>query len=143
MNTRSTRGSRTLDPRPVRAVGDGDRRWRRRLRLRPGWQRCYRSVVFFAGLLLVLAAAALWLFSVLLMLPLVLAGLWLWATEFGWGRRLFEAVRDRARRLRRRATAHPTRWALLTSGGLAAGGATAWALGRFQLLDRAMTAVGL
>ena len=143
MASRTRRGSRVCSPTVGEPAGDCGPAWRERLRRRPGWQRCYRAGVFAAGLVLVVLAATLWALSVLLMLPLVLAGLWVWSTEFGWGRRLFEAVRKRARRLRARVTARPARWVLITLGGLAAGVAGSWALGHFRLLNRVKTAIGL
>ncbi len=143
MVSRTVHGSR-----PVSCAVDGDGgsarpAWRERLRLLPGWQCCYRALVFLAGLLLVVVAAALWVFSVVLSVPAALAGLWIWSTEFGWGQRLFRAVRARARRLRSRVGARPARWSGGTLFGVGGGAAAWWAAAHLHLLDRIRTAVGL
>ncbi len=123
--------------------GDAGTGWRERLRHKPRLLRCYRGSVFVAGLVCVAAAAVLWTLSLLLALPPAFAGLWLWATEFAWGRRLFHGFRKRARLLWRRAKARPRRWGALTVGGLLTGAGASWAVVEFGLLNSVTAAVGL
>ena len=117
--------------------------WRARLRRRPWVGPCFRGSVFAAGLVLVLAGGSAWLFSTLLTLPLVLAGLWIWSHEFRWGHRLFRAFLRYARGLWDRCRARPVRWTALTVLGLAFGGGVAWAAAHFDVLGRVLAAVGL
>lgn len=121
----------------------GNVRWHDRLRRAPGARACWRGAVFVVGLLLVLAGSAMWAFSILLTLPPVYAGVWIWSTEFAWGRWLLDAVKGRARRLWSRVRAHPLRWVALTAAGACGAAATHAAVGRFDLMEKATTAVGL
>ncbi|WP_200936369.1 hypothetical protein [Marmoricola sp. Leaf446] len=86
-----------------------------------------RSGVFALGLALVLAGCALWIFSGLLTVPLVFAGLWVWSWEFAWARRLLHGfrswVRSRVRGIRER----PRRWAAMTVTTLAVTAGCYWA----------------
>ncbi len=130
----SGRASRPRDPRHG---------WRAWLRRKPAVGPCFRFGVFLAGLVLVLAGAALWLFSALLTLPPVLAGLWIWSKEFHWGHRLFHAFLHRARRVWASVRVRPLRWSVLTAVGVASGAGGSWAIGHFHLLHRATHALGL
>ncbi len=117
--------------------------WRERLRRFPVRNRCYRGLVFIGGLVLVVVGGVLWMFSVVLMLPVALAGLWLWSTEFLWGRRLFRAFVGWGRRLWKRIKARPRRWTMITLASIATGALAYWLIGRSGLLEHARTAIGL
>ncbi|MBB3085345.1 PGPGW domain-containing protein [Geodermatophilus sabuli] len=125
-------------PRPV---APGSRR--DRLRSHPSLATAYRVTVFVAGLLCVLLGVALTVLPGPLTIPPVLAGLWVWSTEFEWARRLFAAFRRKARDAWRHARQHPVSSAAVTLGGLAAAGVVLWAVGRFDLVDQATTALGM
>lgn len=124
-------------PRPVRPGS-----WRDRVRRQPGLATVYRVSVFVAGLLLVLVGVALAVLPGPLTIPPVLAGLWVWSTEFDWARRFFATFRRKARDAWRHARRHPVSSAVVTLGGLAAAAAVFWAAGRFDLVERATTALG-
>lgn len=117
--------------------------WRDRLRRVPGWGHCFRGGVFLGGLALLVAGAAAWMLTALLTMPLVFAGLWLWASEFEWGRRIFHAFVRRGRRMLKDVAARPRRWAGVTVTGLAAGAGAYWVIGRYDLVSAALGAVGL
>ncbi len=102
--------------------------WRASLRRKPLFDRCYRCGVFVVGLLAVLLGGALWLLSVLLAAPAVLAGVWLWSREFHWARRLLGVLSRYGKRLSARVRRRPLRWALITAAGLAVGAGTCWAV---------------
>nr|WP_239521725.1 PGPGW domain-containing protein [Geodermatophilus sabuli] len=102
----------------------------------------YRVAVFVAGLLFVLLGVALTVLPGPLTIPPVLAGLWVWSTEFDWARRFFAAFLRKARAAWQHARQHPVSSAAVTIGGLAAAGAVFWAVGRFDLVERAATALG-
>jgi hypothetical protein len=91
----------------------------------------YRAGTFVVGLLLVLVGLAMWLFSVLLTVPPIFAGLWVWSREFDWGHRLFHAFLRRARSLWSRVKQRPARWALMTVTGVAAGAAGYWLMAQY------------
>ena len=85
-----------------------------------------RIGVFAVGFVLNLLGAAAWLLSVLLMAPLMLAGLWVWSREFEWAERLLGRFRHWAGALWRRVRAHPVRWGLTTVLSLVATGVAYW-----------------
>jgi hypothetical protein len=130
-----TDGSGT--PRPVEPGS-----WRDRIRHRPGLATAYRMGVFVAGLLFVLLGLALTVLPGPLTIPPVLAGLWVWSTEFEWARRIFATFRRKARDAWQHARVHPLSSAAVTLGGLAAAGVVLWAVSRYDLVDRATTALG-
>jgi hypothetical protein len=101
-----------------------DSSWRHRLGRQPVLERCYRGSVFAVGLLVVLAGCALWLLSVLVAIPAVFAGVWLWSKEFEWGRRLLRCLRQYAGRLLQRVRRRPARWTVITVAGVALGAAS-------------------
>ncbi|WP_214058057.1 hypothetical protein [Nocardioides aquaticus] len=107
--------------------GPPRRRWRTSVGTSASADLGLRLVVLVAGLVLVAAGAALWLFSTLLTAPLLLAGLWVLSWEFAWARWLLHRftmwVRPFVGRVRRR----PARWTVLTAGGIASGAAGYWA----------------
>lgn len=78
-----------------------------------------------------------------LTMPPVLAGLWVWSTEFDWARRFFTTFRRKAVAAWRHARQHPVSSLAVTVGGLAAAAAAFWAVGHVELVDRATTALGL
>jgi hypothetical protein len=78
-----------------------------------------------------------------LTIPPVLLGLWIWSTEFDWARRFFAAFRRKATAAWRHARQHPVSSLAVTVGGLAAAAVVFWAVGHFDLVDRAKSAVGL
>ncbi len=123
-------------PRPVEPGS-----WRDRLRHRPALAIAYRVAVFAAGLLLVLLGLALTVLPGPLTIPPVLAGLWVWSTEFEWARRFFAAFRRKASDAWRHARRHPVSSAVVTVGGLAAAGVVLWAVGRFDLVEQATIAL--
>jgi hypothetical protein len=71
-----------------------------------------------------------------------LAGLWVWSTEFEWARRFFAVFRRKARDAWAHARQHPVSSIVITVGGLAAAAVAVWAVGHFQLVDRAREALG-
>ena len=126
------------EPRPVEPGS-----WRDRIRQRPGLGIAYRVGVFVVGLLFVLLGLALTVLPGPLTIPPVLIGLWVWSTEFDWARRLFAAFRRKAVATWRHARQHPVSSLAVTVGGLAAAAVVFWAVGHFDLVDRAKSAVGL
>lgn len=70
-------------------------------------------------------------FSVLLTVPPVFAGLWVWSGESDCGYRLFHSFLRRARSLWSRVQQRPGRWAVMTLIGLAAGAAGYWLIGHY------------
>ena len=151
--------TRTLDAQDAHAVGGGATRcpdctdglgqprpvepgsWRDRVRRKPGLATAYRVSVFFAGLLFVLLGLALTVLPGPLTIPPILVGLWVWSTEFEWARRFFVAFRRKARDAWAHAKQHPVSSAAVTIGGLAAAGVVFWAVGHYDLVDRATAAV--
>jgi hypothetical protein len=117
--------------------------WRDRVRSKPGLAQVYRVGVFLAGLLFVALGVALAVLPGPLTIPPVLVGLWIWSTEFAWARRFFVSFQAKARSAWTHAKQHPVSSALITVGGLAAAGVAFWAVGHFQLVERAKDAVGL
>ena len=97
-----------------------------------------RTGAFVLGLLLVLVGVAMWLFSIVLTVPPVLAGLWVWSRHFGWGRRLFDSFLGRARRLWARVRKRPVRWTLLTVGGLTAAGAGYAVMASYDVMGKVL-----
>ncbi len=124
-------------PRPVESGS-----WRDRVRTKPGMATAYRVAVFLAGLVFVLLGLALTVLPGPLTIPPILVGLWIWSTEFEWARRFFVAFRRKARDAWAHARQHPVSSAAVTIGGLAAAGAVFWAVGHYDLVDRAMASIG-
>ena len=125
-------------PAPVPAGG-----WRDRVRSKPGLRHVYRAGVFLAGLLFIILGFALAVLPGPLTIPPVLLGLWIWSTEFRFARKFFEAFKRKARDAWNHAKVHPVSSAAITIGGLAAAGAVAWAVGHFELVDKARDAIGV
>jgi hypothetical protein len=116
---------------------------RERIHSRAGLVLPYRIAVFVAGLLFVILGIALTALPGPLTIPPVLIGLWIWSSEFQWAARLFGTFRRKAQDAWTHARQHPVSSAAVTVGGLAAAGAAFWAIGHYQLVDRATAALGL
>ena len=116
---------------------------RDRIRSKPGLAQAWRVGVFVAGLLCVALGVALAVLPGPLTIPPVLLGLWIWSSEFAWAKRFFDSFAAKARDAWAHAKQHPVSSAAITVGGLAAAGAAFWAVGHFQLVDRATEALGL
>ena len=116
---------------------------RARLRANPATHQVWRVGVFVAGLLFVALGVALAVLPGPLTIPPVLVGLWIWSTEFAWAKRFFTSFKRKASDAWTHAKAHPASSALITVGGLALAGAAFWAVGRFDLVERAKDLVGL
>ena len=125
-------------PRPIKPGS-----WREKVHSSPGLALAWRVAVFVAGLLFVALGIALTVLPGPLTIPPVLVGLWIWSTEFNWARRLFASFRQKAINAWRHAKQHPVSSAAVTIGGLAAVGAAVWAVGHFQLVDQARSALGI
>jgi hypothetical protein len=117
--------------------------WRDRVRAVPGGRLVLQAVVFVAGLLFVLLGLVLAALPGPLTIPPVLLGVWIWSTEFHWAQRLLSRVRVRADQAWRHARRRPVLSAAVTGGGLVVLGAVLYAASRFELVDRARSAVGL
>lgn len=89
-----------------------------------------RAGILVSGLVLNLVGAAAWLLSVLLMAPLLLAGLWIWSHEFYWAERLLDRLRRWTQAWWRRVRTRPVRWGVTTATSLS-GTATAYWLWMF------------
>lgn len=116
---------------------------RDRIRTAPGGHHLVRAVVFAIGLFFVLVGVALSALPGPLTIPPVLLGVWIWAWEFHWAERLFQRARRSADDAWATARRRPLASALVTGGGLAAFGVGLWLVARYELVDRARTAVGL
>ncbi len=116
---------------------------RHRIRSNPATAQVWRVGVFVAGLLFVALGVALAVLPGPLTIPPVLVGLWIWSTEFAWAKRFFESFKTKATDAWRHARRHPVSSAAITLGGLALAAAAFWAVGHYQLVDKAKDAVGL
>lgn len=103
----------------------------------------WRIGVFVVGLLFVALGIALTVLPGPLTIPPVLLGLWVWSTEFEWARRFFATFSRKARETWQHARQHPVSSTAITVGGLVAAGVAFWAVGHFELVDKAKSAVGL
>jgi|GEM_PF-1905634 len=116
---------------------------RERIRAKPGLGLAYRVGVFLAGLVCVVFGVVLAVLPGPLTIPPVLLGLWIWSTEFRFAQRLFDSFKVRARKAWEHAKRHPVSSSLLTVAGLLAAAAAFWAVGHFELVDKAKDVVGL
>jgi uncharacterized membrane protein YbaN (DUF454 family) len=117
--------------------------FRARVHANRGSALAWRIGVFVVGLLFVALGIALTVLPGPLTIPPVLLGLWVWSTEFAWAARFFQAFRSKATEAWAHAKQHPTSSLAITVGGLAAAGVAFWAVGHFELVDKATTALGL
>ena len=93
------------------------------------------------GLLFIAAGIALAALPGPLTIPPVLLGLYVWSTEFEFAHRFFESFRAKGHQAWTHAKAHPVSSTIVTVGGLAAAGAAFWAIARFDLVEKARTAL--
>ena len=112
--------------------------FRARMHANPALAQLWRVGVFVAGLLLIGLGLALTVLPGPLTIPPVLAGLWVWSTEFAWARKFFESFKKKARAAWAHAKAHPVSSIAITVGGLVLAAAAFWAVGHFQLVDKLM-----
>jgi hypothetical protein len=129
-------GSALPDPKPVPRQS-----LRARLRANPATRLPYRAAVFVAGLLLIGVGVGLAAFPGPLTIPPVLAGLWVWSTEFAFAERLFNRFKAKAQEAWEHAKRRPVPTAAVTLGGLLAAGAAFWAVQHYELVDRAKAAL--
>ena len=125
------------EPRPIRPGS-----FRAKMHANPGTTLVWRVVVFLAGLICVAIGIALTVLPGPLTIPPIVLGLWIWSSEFAWARRIFQTASRKAKETWAHAKQHPVSSALITIGGLAAAGVVVWAVGHFQLVDKATTALG-
>ena len=111
--------------------------WRDRVRSKPGVRQVYRVTVFVVGLFFIALGIALAALPGPLTIPPVLLGLWIWSTEFRFAESLFDSFQAKGREAWEHAKRHPVTSAVVTVGGLALAGAAFWAVGRFELVERA------
>ena len=117
--------------------------WRDSVRSKPGLAQAWRVGVFVVGLLFVVLGIALSVLPGPLTIPPVLIGLWIWSSEFDWAKRFFTTFKRKARDTWEHAKHHPVSSALITLGGLVLAGAAFWAVGHYELVDRAKEWIGL
>ena len=117
--------------------------WRAQLRRTPGGAQALKVVVFLLGLAFVLLGCALVVAPGPLTIPPILLGLYIWSTEFAWADRLLERARASAREAWRDARRRPVMSAFVTVGGLLALGVAIWAIGRYEVVSRALAVLGL
>ena len=118
-------------------------RWREQVRSKPGLSHAYRAAVFVAGLVCIAGGIGLAALPGPLTIPPVLLGLWLWSTEFRFADRILDSFKAKGAAAWAHAKRRPISSALLTIGGLAAAAAAFWAVGHFELIDKARSALGL
>ena len=116
--------------------------FRARMHANPGTALLWRTLVFLAGLVCVAIGLALTVLPGPLTIPPVVLGLWIWSTEFAWARSIFLTAKRKAKEAWAHAKQHPVSSAVITIGGLALAGAAIWAVGHFQLVDRATSSLG-
>jgi hypothetical protein len=125
-------------PRPVQPGS-----LRERVHGKPGLLLPWRIGVFVLGLLFVLLGIALTALPGPLTIPPVLVGLWVWSTEFEWAARFFATFTRKAQDVWQHAKQHPVSSAAVTVSGLAAAGVALWAVGHYELVDKAKVALGI
>lgn len=116
---------------------------RARIRSKPVLGQAYRIAVFLVGLLFIAIGVALAVLPGPLTIPPVLLGLWIWSMEFAFADRIFESFKRKAHDAWEHAKRHPVSSGAITVFGLAVAGATFWAIGHFELIDRTMNLVGM
>jgi hypothetical protein len=117
--------------------------FRARMHATRGTALAWRIGVFLAGLICVAVGLALTVLPGPLTIPPVVLGLWIWSSEFAWARSIFQTAKRKAAEAWEHARQHPVSSAAITLGGLAAAGVVIWAVGHYQLVDRAVVALGL
>jgi hypothetical protein len=136
-------GARGAEERDVAAPCRRDRAGlRSRIRRLPAGPHVLRVVVFLTGLFFVALGVALAALPGPLTIPPVLLGVWIWATEFHWARRLHLRVRRSADATWLQVRRRPVASAVVTSAGLLALGVGIYLVGRYEVLDLVREAAG-
>ncbi len=125
-------------PRPIEPGS-----FRAKMHASRGTSLVWRTAVFLAGLVCVAIGLALTVLPGPLTIPPIVLGLWIWSAEFAWARRIFETAKRKAKETWAHARQHPVSSAAVTVGGLAAAGVVVWAVGRYQLVDKGIAALGI
>lgn len=116
--------------------------FRAKMHANRGTALLWRTGVFLVGLICVAVGIALTVLPGPLTIPPIVLGLWIWSGEFAWARSIFLTAKRKAQDAWAHAKQHPVSSAAITVGGLAAAAVVIWAVGRFQLVDRATAAFG-
>lgn len=116
--------------------------WRARLRRTPGGAQLLQVMVFLLGLAFVVLGCALIVAPGPLTIPPILLGVWIWSTEFEWADRLLDRAKRAAQEAWEDAKRRPLVSGLVTGLGLLALGVTIWAIGRYELVARALELLG-
>lgn len=103
----------------------------------PGARAGLKVAVFIVGLVFVLFGIVLVALPGPLTIPPMLAGVYVWSLEFPWARRLRVRLSRSASEAWRNAKAHPARAITVTVLGLVAAGVAIWAVGYFDLVQKA------
>jgi hypothetical protein len=101
----------------------------------------YRIGVFVLGLVFVAVGIALVALPGPLTIPPVLLGLWVWSTEFRFAERFFDSFQEKGKEAWAHAKRHPKSSVTITGGGLILAAAAFWAVGHFNLVDKAREAL--
>ena len=125
------------EPKPIKPGS-----FRAKMHANPGTQLFWRILVFLAGLVCVAVGIALTVLPGPLTIPPIVLGLWIWSSEFSWARSIFQTAKRKAKEAWTHAKQHPVSSAAITVGGLVAAAVVIWAVGHFQLVDKATTALG-
>ena len=110
---------------------------RHHLRTQPGIRHAYRVSIFSVGLLFIAGGIALAVLPGPLTIPPVLLGLWIWSTEFAFAERFVDQFKEKAHEAWETAKRKPVMSGFVTGAGLVAAGVAFWAVGHYQLVDRA------
>jgi hypothetical protein len=110
---------------------------RHQMRTRAGVRHVYRLTVFLVGLMFIAGGIALAVLPGPLTIPPVLLGLWIWSTEFAFAERFFDQFKEKAHEAWAAAKQKPVFSAIVTVGGLIMAGVAFWAVGHYELVDKA------
>jgi hypothetical protein len=125
-----------------RTTGNPERGWRDRVRAQPVTRHVWRVGIFVSGLACIAGGIALGVLPGPLTIPPVLLGLWLWSTEFEWAHRFLAPFQEKGREAWENAKKHPVSATVVTTLGLAAAGALAWAVHHFRLVEQVRDYLG-
>jgi hypothetical protein len=117
--------------------------FRDRIRDKPGLGQAYRLGIFVLGLAFIALGVALAVLPGPLTIPPVLLGLYIWSTEFRFAEKLFDRFQEKAKEAWEHAKKKPKSSAAITVGGLILAGVAFWAVGHYELVDKAKDFVGL
>ena len=126
-----------------RSAREGDSGWRSRLRRTPGGALFLKAAVFVLGGLFIALGVAAAVLPGPLTIPPMLLGLYILASEFDWADRLLQRAKKSAQEAWVKAKRRPVLSGITTVGGLVLAGVAIWAVGHYDLVERAKTAVGL